>query len=84
MTTKQIRDLYQATPFRPFRLHMANGRSLDVPHLDFMLLSASGRQVVISTLRDTFEIVDVLLVTGVETLPKNGTARRGRRGKSKS
>jgi len=58
---------------------MAKGRSLDVPHLDFMLLSATGRQLAISTLRDTFEIVDVLLVTSVETLPRNGKSPRRRR-----
>ncbi|MBA2432291.1 MAG: hypothetical protein H0V56_09260 [Chthoniobacterales bacterium] len=74
MTGEQIRNLYRATPFEPFRVHMANGRSVDIPHPDFMHLSPTGRRLIVDRDDDNFEIVDVLLVTSVETLPQNGTA----------
>jgi len=40
MTSKDVRDLIRATPFRPFRLHLADGNSLRVPHPDFILVAA--------------------------------------------
>lgn len=63
---------------------MANGRSVDIPHPDFMHLSPTGRRLIVDRSDDSFEVIDVLLVTSVETLPQNGTARPRRRGKSKS
>ncbi|MEO5721233.1 MAG: hypothetical protein ABIR71_07170, partial [Chthoniobacterales bacterium] len=69
MTGEQIRQLYRAVPFEPFRVHMANGRFLDIPHPDFMHLSPTGRRLVVDSSEESFEIVDVLLVTSVESLP---------------
>ena len=77
MTPEEIRKLSEATPFRPFRVHTANGKSIDVPHPDFMHLSPTGCRLIVDDVDDSFEIIDVLLVTSLETLPVNG--RRGRR-----
>lgn len=41
MTQKDIRDIIQTQPFQPFRLHMADGKSMRVPHPDFILASPS-------------------------------------------
>ncbi|MBI4326956.1 MAG: hypothetical protein HY674_17080 [Chloroflexi bacterium] len=38
MTPKDIRELVHASPFKPFRLHLADGKSLGVPHPDFILV----------------------------------------------
>jgi hypothetical protein len=62
---------------------MANGKSVDVPHPEFMLLSRSGRKLIVDKPDDSFEFIDVSLVTSVETLVKNGS-RRSRRRKPKS
>jgi hypothetical protein len=82
MTGQQIRSLYNATPFEAFRVNMANGKSVDVPHPDFMHLSPTGRRLIVDKADDTFEVIDVLLVMSVETLGKNGRRPRRRRGKS--
>lgn len=66
-------------PFEPFRVRMADGRSIDVPHPDFMHLSPTGRRLIVDRSDDFFEVIDVLLVTSVETLPKNGAKARRRR-----
>jgi hypothetical protein len=58
---------------------MANGRFVDVPHSDFMHLSPTGRRLIVDRSDDSFEVIDVLLVTSVETLPRNGTRARRRR-----
>lgn len=84
MTGDRIRSFYNTTPFAPFRVHMANGRSVDVPHPEFMHLSHTGRWLTVDSADDdSFEIVDVLLVTSVEKLPTNGaSSSRPRRRKS--
>jgi len=79
MTGEQIRSLYEAAPFEAFRVHMADGRSIDVPHPAFMHLSPTGRRLIVDHSDDSFEVIDVLLVTSVETLPKNGTKPPRRR-----
>ena len=43
---QDIRDLMHANPFRPFRLHLADGKSLRVPHLDFIFVG--GDMVVVA------------------------------------
>ncbi len=81
MKASEIRKLYSAAPFEPFRIHMAGGRSVDVPHPEFMLLSRNGRRLIVDLPDDTFEIIDMALVTSARMLPKNsGRARkRGKR-----
>jgi hypothetical protein len=40
MKQKDIRDLVHTSPFKPFRLHLVDGKSLRVPHPDFVLATA--------------------------------------------
>ena len=40
MTPRDIRDLVHQSPFKPFRLHLADGKDMNVPHPDFALVSA--------------------------------------------
>jgi hypothetical protein len=68
MTIEQLSTLHHSQPFQPFRIHMADGRSLDVDHPDFLSRSASGRTAIVHKRNETFEIIDLLLVASVETL----------------
>jgi hypothetical protein len=77
MTTQQFQTALNAQPFRPFVVHLADGRGIPVQHREFATLSPSGRTVVIFQPNDEMNIVDLLLVTDLE-LQKNGAARRRR------
>ena len=66
MTIEQLRNLYDARPFRPFVLHLADGRALPVVHREFIMSVPSGRTVVVCQPDDTLNIVDLLLVTDIE------------------
>ena len=68
MNVEQLQRVQHARPFRPYRIHMADGRSLDVHHPDFVARSASGRTIIVYGPDDTFEIVDLLLVASLEVL----------------
>jgi hypothetical protein len=69
MTIQQLRGTHRATPFRPFTIHMADGRSFSVPHPDFLSMSPSGRTVIVYQKDDSFSILDLLLTTEIEMSP---------------
>jgi hypothetical protein len=82
MTAEQLRAMREANPFRPFTIHLADGRRLHVPHRDFVSQSPSGRTIIVYHSDDGFSIVDLYLVTELEvysstpseTGPGNGAA----------
>ncbi len=78
MTIEQLRQMHRAQPFRPFLLHLADGRSLKVEHPEALLQSASGRTIVVARPDDVIEVLDLLMVVSLE-LRGNGSPRRRRR-----
>jgi hypothetical protein len=77
MTIEQIWTAYQAQTFRPFVIHLADGRELAVPSPEFMLTVPSGRTIIVVQPDDTAHIIDLLLVTDLEFKP-TGTGKRRR------
>ena len=74
MTIEQVRHLYNATPFKPFVIHLADGRQIPVKHREFMATAPSGRTIVVYQSDDSFNIIDLLLATSLEV--KNGKASK--------
>jgi hypothetical protein len=77
MTTEQIKRRLSAKPFRPFTIRTADGVRAHVPHPEFLMLSPSGRTIVIASGEDEFEIIDLLLVTSLE-VGKDAKRRNGK------
>ncbi len=65
MTIDQVRTLYQAVPFRPFVMHLADGREIPVVHRDFIIASPNGREVIVYQPDNSFNIIDLALVTAL-------------------
>jgi len=63
MTAEQLRATRAANPFRPFTIHLADGRSLRVPHRDYLSMSPGGRTVIVYHSDEAFSIMDLLLIT---------------------
>ena len=78
MTTEQLRRVLHACPFEPFDIHLADGRHLTVKHPDFLALFPSGRTFVVTFDDESFEVVDLLLVTSLK-IKRNGAARKADR-----
>jgi hypothetical protein len=77
MTIEQRRAVYNAQPFRPFVIHLADGREIPVQHREFFMTVPSGRTIIVAQPDDTVNIVDLLLVTDLEIKPvANGGGRR--------
>jgi len=69
MTTEQLRVALRASPFRPFRIRMADQRQFEVPHPDFASVSPVGRTAVVYHPDGAASIIDLLLMTELDFSP---------------
>jgi hypothetical protein len=77
MTVEQLRSAYNAQPFRPFVINLADGREVPVRHREFIMTVPSGRTILVCQPDDTVNIIDLLLVTDLEVRPQtNGSSRK--------
>ena len=65
MNAEQIEQHLKASPFRPFRVCVADGRSFNVPHREFMWRHPTGRTIFVATGEDAYEVIDMLMITGL-------------------
>ena len=61
-----LRELHGARPFMPFRMTLADGRKLNVPHNGFLSFFPSGRAAILTHRDDSFTRIDLLMVTSVD------------------
>jgi hypothetical protein len=66
MSIEQILDFYRAKPFRPFIMHLANGKKIPVHRPEYFSRSPGGRTVVVFELDDTTHFIEVSQVTNLE------------------
>lgn len=66
MTAKEFRNVFEAQPFWRFTIHLADGRQVPVEHQEFAMLSPSGRTLIVYQEDDSFQVIDLMLATGVE------------------
>jgi hypothetical protein len=67
MNFQKLRQVSRARPFRPFTIHLADGRDLKVSHPELLIFTRDSRTGVLVTAADEIEIFDVPLVTGVSS-----------------
>jgi hypothetical protein len=79
MIIEKVRDFYNAQPFQPFVMHLADGRQIPVQHPEFIATAPSGRTVTVYQPDDTLNVVDLLLVTDLEMKPGKNGARKSRK-----
>jgi len=76
VTGDQIRDSLRAVPFKPFRLHLADQRAVEVFHPDFAMVSPN-RRVLAVFLRDSPDVcrrIDVHLIVSIEDIEEQPPA----------
>ena len=64
MTTVNIEDALNKTPFTPFDIHIDNGKTVHVRHPDFLMFSESKRTAVIVE-GEHFHIVDIEHISAI-------------------
>jgi hypothetical protein len=65
MTVVELRRAHRARPFRPFRIHLADGREVPVAHPELLAVGADGRTAAVYVPREGFEILDLPLVAAL-------------------
>jgi hypothetical protein len=78
MTVERLHQVVNATPFRPFTIHLADGKSIPVVNREFIASSPSGRTIVVFDPEDRMNILDLLLVTNLCDLPASRPDKIGR------
>ena len=66
MTSEQFRAALRLQPFKPFTIRMADGRTFDVSHPDFVAQSPSGRTVMVFQADEDYSVLDLLLMTELQ------------------
>ncbi len=78
MSIDEIRSECWAEPFRPFAVHMHDGRRIPVAKREHIALGPLGRTVAVCTPDDHFHILEVALIKELErnaavSLGENGS-----------
>jgi hypothetical protein len=79
MTIERLQQTLNAVPFRPFTIHLADGKTIPVISREFVASSPNGRTIVVFDPQDRMNILDLLLVTNLQIEPVNGDGRRKRK-----
>ena len=69
MRTENLTEAIHAAPFRPFTIHLADGKEVSVPHPDFIAHAPKGRVAVVVGADDSTHTIDVGLITRLEVPP---------------
>jgi len=80
MNRDEILAHYHERPFRPFIVHVADGRKLRVDHPEFFAITGQ-RSIVVAKPAGGIDILDAMLITGIE-VPES-KSRRGRNGRGR-
>ncbi len=73
MTQRELKAVHGAMPFRPVKLHLADGDVLNVRHREFMARSPSGRTIIVFGEDDDMNIVNDSMIARIETSNGNGS-----------
>jgi hypothetical protein len=76
MGPEQVREALRAQPFRPFVIHMRDGREVKVDHPDFVAMSQTGRYAIVWLEEDSWEEIELFLVTSLKFPAKSNGSRK--------
>jgi hypothetical protein len=78
MTIEQLRLAFEAKPFKPFTIHLADGRQLAVASPEFIWMAPVARTFIVYQ-QNAYHVIDLLLVTDLEfKISANGGGKRRR------
>jgi hypothetical protein len=75
MMLAQLRQLLTATPFVPFRVHVAEQKALDVPHPEWVWVLPGGTSIAVAEGDGSAHFTNLVPVTRWEVSPKRSRRR---------
>lgn len=64
MDLQGIREALRRQPFEPFRIGLADGRSLDVPHPE--MVAVGKRRIIVVEADDSWSVIEPLLIVSLD------------------
>lgn len=81
MMTDQIRKQHNEQPFTPFRFHLADGRTIGIPHPDFLYVPPKNeRTVYVTDDHGLVEAIDVLMIVSMKPIRRDRDGGKPERG----
>jgi len=81
MHADEFKTALSRQPFKPFRIRLGSGSTIDITHPEWVLVSPSGRTAHIyestSPDGDVGHIIDVMLIESIEILPNRRNGKNG-------
>jgi len=72
MTTDELKQLLQGSPFRPFTVYLSSEKAFSIQHPEFAVLTPKGRTLIVLHAGDeAFDLIDVPLIERVEVHQKS-------------
>jgi hypothetical protein len=65
MIISKLRRVHRARPFRPFVLHLADGREIQVRHPELLAIDAADNTAYVIWPPTDFQVVELNLVTSI-------------------
>ena len=80
-----VREALHREPFEPFLMRLADGRSLEVRHPEFVAVGRRRIVVITDDEVESWSAIEPLLIVSLDSIPRkseggNGTAKKKRRG----
>jgi hypothetical protein len=66
MKLEELRKVHLAQPFRPFTIHTADGKSLFVPHSEYLAYAPGSQTATVYSEDGTYSIVELLMITRIQ------------------
>lgn len=70
-----LREVLHKEPFEPFAIRLADGRSLPVPHPDFV--AVTSRRAIVIAEDGSWSIIEPLLIVSLDKMPAKGKGGNG-------
>ncbi|MEK7675553.1 MAG: hypothetical protein AAB676_06950 [Verrucomicrobiota bacterium] len=77
MTLKTIREMREVTPFRPFKIHLTDGRALPVATPDHLFLFPTHAEILVVMPDGGFHFVDPAQIASLSGRPKAARTTKG-------
>jgi hypothetical protein len=80
MTLQRLRAMLEERPFQPFRIHTSDGEVVPVKSPEYAWVHPSGRVLFVATdpKLDAEQVIDLLHITKLSTVPGRGANGKGR------
>jgi hypothetical protein len=84
MDIAAVRDALRREPFEPFAMRLADGRSLEVRHPEFVAVGNRRIGVISADEAESWSVIEPLLIVSLDALPKPGKGGNGSQGKKRT